>query len=146
MLRCRASNTTQPGFAGRAPIRTPGSSNLPHLTRPSRREELRGSTGWRTTGRRRHPDKGFGRTAFHQDAPLPRFCSNPSLRTRHAAEGGRSSAIIRKITANMVPWNGRLRQLEGEVAATADDLRADSLSDGGSGSTCVTSGSFQRVR
>ena len=48
-------------------------------------------------------------------------------RTLHAGAGsggGRSSAISRRMSANRL-WNGDLGHLEGDIAAVADDLRAD---------------------
>jgi hypothetical protein len=39
--------------------------------------------------------------------------------------GGHGSAIIRKISANRPPWNGHRRQVEGDLTAMADNLRAD---------------------
>ena len=54
----------------------------------------------------------------------------PSIvaRDAHAGSGGdrgRRSAISRRISANSVLGHGNLGHLEGDIAAVADDLRAD---------------------
>jgi hypothetical protein len=38
---------------------------------------------------------------------------------------GRSSAISRKSLLEHLPWDGDLGHLEGNIAAVADDIRAD---------------------